>query len=277
MQRSLLTVVRVAPLWLSYSLMSLAIPFYVLFDGRGRKASYRFFRKRMGYGAVHSFFCVFRNMYSMGTVVIDRFSAYAGKRFRMIPDGKESFDRLAQTPGSFMMLGSHLGNFEMVGYMLPSPRPLKVLVYGGETHTVMQNRTRMFAPGNIEMIPATEDMAHLFALNNAMAGGEIVSLPADRLLGSHKVFRLPFLGADAAFPQGPFTLAALRDVPVVATFVVRESRGSYRLVVRRLPMPQEGTSARRAQALAGAYVSLLESMARRYPEQWYNFYDFWSE
>lgn len=277
MQRSLLGIVRVCPLWLSYGIMSLAIPFYVLFDGRGRRASYRFFRKRMGYGAVRSCACVFRNMYGMGKVVIDRFSAYAGKRFRMSTDGRELFDNLAAHPGAFMVLGAHLGNFELVGYMMPSPRPFKVLVYGGETATVMQNRHRMFAASRIEMIPVKEDMSHLFILNSALADGEIVSMPADRPLGSRKVFRLPFLGADASFPQGPFILAVQREVPVVVAFAIKQNRSTYHVVIRKLEMPREGTSAQRAKELAGSYASTLEAMARRYPEQWYNFFDFWAQ
>lgn len=277
MQRSLLSLVRVCPLWLSYGFMSLAIPFYVLFDGRGRRASYRFFRKRMGYGPVHSCACVFRNMYGMGKLVMDRFSAYAGKRFRMSADGRDLFENLAAEPGAFMMLGSHLGHFEMVGYMTPSPRPIKVLVYAGETTTVMQNRSRMFAASQIEMVPVKKDLSHLFILNNALADGEIVSIPADRPFGSHKVFRLPFLGADANFPQGPFILAVRREVPVIVAFAIKENRNTYHIVMRRLDIPQEGTSAERAKALAASYVSILESMARRYPEQWYNFFDFWAE
>ena len=184
-------------------------------------------------------------MYGMGKLVMDRFSAYAGKRFRMSAEGRELFENLAAEPGAFMMLGSHLGHFEMVGYMMPSPRPIKVLVYAGETATVMQNRSRMFAATQIER--------------------------------SHKVFRLPFLGADANFPQGPFILAAQREVPVLVAFAIKENRSTYHIVMRRLEIPQEGTSAQRAKALAVSYVSILETMARRYPEQWYNFFDFWAE
>ncbi len=277
MQRTLLSLVRVCPLGLSYGIMSLAIPFYVLFDGRGRRASYRFFRNRMNYGAVHSFLCVFRNMYGMGKLVIDRFSAYAGKHFRLVSGSKSIFDDLAGKPGAFVMLGSHVGNFEMVGYMLASPRTIKVLVYAGETPFVMQNRDRLFAASRIEMVPVKDDWSHLFILNNALADGGIVSLPADRTFGSTKTFRLPFLGADATFPQGPFVLAVQREVPVLAAFVFKESRDTYRMVMRSLPLPQEGTAFQRAQALAGEYVAVLENMTRQYPEQWYNFFDLWAQ
>lgn len=276
MQRTLVRLFRVLPLVLCYGFMALAIPFYVLFDSRGRRASYRFYRQRMGYGRLHSAVSVFRNMYQMGTVVVDRFAAYGGKRFEMVSADISAFDTLAEKPEGFMMLGSHVGNFEMVGYMLPSKRPIKVLVYAGESATVMENRNRMFGKTNIEMVPVKKDLSHLFIMNNALADGEIISLPADRPFGSLKTLRLPFLGADAAFPAGPFTLAVQREAPTLAVFVMREKRKLYRIVIERLPVPETGTSAQKVEAMAKSYVAVLEKVVRQWPLQWYNFYDFWA-
>ena len=277
MQQELLGLVRVFPLWLSYGVMAVAIPFYVLADGRARRASYRFYRLRMGYGCLKSAAAVFRNMYNMGKVVIDRFCAYAGKKYRIESTDLAVYERMASAQGGLVVLSSHVGNYEMVGYMLPSPKPRKVLVYGGETATVMKNRDKLFSSTNVSMVPVKEDLSHIFALNNALADGEIVSVPADRTFGSRKTLRIPFLGADAAFPAGPFTLAVQREVPVVAMFVMKESRKLYRARVQQLPVPQEGTRAQKVQALAAAYVKVLEEVVRQWPEQWYNFYDFWAD
>lgn len=277
MQRSLLTVVRVLPLWLTYGIMASAIPVYVLLDGRGRKASYSFFRRRIGYGPVRSMLHVFRNMYNMGKVVVDRFAAYSGKRFGMVSKDLDKYYKLANADGAFIMLGSHVGNFEMVGYMLQSPKPTKALVYAGETATIMQNRGKLFSQSNIEMVPVQSDFSHLFVLNAALASGEIVSLPADRMFGSKKSIRLPFMGEEASFPAGPFTLAVQRDVPVIAAYVMKESRKCYRIILDRLEMPQEGTSAQKMEALARAYSQSLERVVRTWPDQWYNFFDFWAQ
>ena len=82
MQRTLIRLFRYVPLGVLYGCMALVIPFYMLF-GTGFGASYRFFRKRMGYPAVKSFFHVYLNEFEFGKVVLDRFAAFAGKKFHM--------------------------------------------------------------------------------------------------------------------------------------------------------------------------------------------------
>ncbi len=275
MHRALIGLFRWVPLPVMYGLMGLAIPVYVATDGKGRKASYRFFRHRMGYPRVKAFLHVFKNMYKMGEAVMDRFAAYAGRKFRMTGDNVKLYDALcpAQTP--FMLLASHEGNYEISGYMLPTPKPMKTLVYSGEAVTVMQNRARMFGGCNIEMVPVREDMSHIFALNAALEAGEIVSMPADRVLGSSKTVKCRFFGEEAAFPSGPFTLALRRGATCFAVFVVKERYRTFKAIVSPLSVPPEGTFRQTVQALAEAYSACLEKVARAYPDQWFNFYDFW--
>jgi len=84
-----------------------------------------------------------------------------------------------------------------------------------------------------------------------------------------------FFGEPASFPAGPFTLAVQRNVPVLCVFVMKESRRKYQVVLERLPQPEGASKQERIQALADAYAAALEAVVRRYPDQWYNFYDFW--
>ena len=274
MQRSLIRMFRVLPLGALYGCMALVIPFYMLFS-KGFKASYSFYRKRMGYGAVASFFHVYANEFEFGKVVLDRFAAYAGRKFDLDAPRLDLFEELCAGEEGFVQLSSHVGNYEMVGYSLVSPKRINALVYGGETATVMQNRAALFGATNVTMVPVSEDLSHIFALNNALADGEIVSVPGDRVFGSQKTVRCRFFGDPASFPAGPFTLAAQRDVPVLCVFVMKEGRRKYKVLLERLPDPEGATRQERIQALADAYASLLEAVVRRYPHQWYNFYDFW--
>jgi len=276
MQRTLIRLFRILPLGLLYGVMALVIPFYVIFDRKSRRASYSFFSRHIGYGAVKSALHVFSNMYNMGKVVMDRFAAYAGRRFTITGPGKEIFEGLSASDGAFIMLSSHCGNFEMSGYMLRAEKKMNVLVYAGETETVMQNRDRLFAHTNVQMVPVSEDMSHIFALNNALANGEIASLPADRPFGSEKTVKADFLGAEASFPAGPFTLAAQRGTPAYAVFVMKESMTGYRFIMEKLEAPEDGIRTENVNSLARAYARCLENTVRRYPDQWYNFYDFWA-
>lgn len=273
MHRALIWLARRFPLRLMYGVMAVSIPFYVLFDGRGRRASYSFFRRRISYGRVNSALHVFSNMYNMGKVVIDRFAAYAGKKYRITGDDRFLYDALVPD-GTYMMLSSHLGNFELSGYMIPSPRPVKTLVYAGENAQVMQQRSRMFSGCNIEMVPVKEDMSHLFALNDALQNGEVVSVSADRALGSSKSVLCRFFGEDTLFPAGPFTLAVRRSATVFAVFVVKEGPKDFRAIVEELKAEGEGNA--KVQSLAQSFASALERVARQYPDQWFNFFDFWA-
>lgn len=273
MHRALISLARIFPLRLLYGFMATSIPFYVMLDGRGRKASYSFFRNRIGYGCVRSFLHVFVNMYNMGKVVIDRFAAYAGKQFRILGQDQYLYDLLVPD-GTYMMLSSHVGNFELSGYMIQSPRPVKTLVYAGENAHVMEQRSRLFSDCNVEMVPVKEDMSHLFVLNDALQNGEIVSVAADRSFGSSKTVRCPFMGQEASFPAGPFTLAIRREATVMAVFVMKEGIRTFRAIVEKLQAEGEGQA--RVESMAKAYASVLEKVARQYPDQWFNFYDFWA-
>lgn len=275
MQRTLIALFRRLPIGLLYGVMALVIPFYMLF-GKGFRPSYRFFRKRMGMGSLRSFCHVYLNQFRMGQVVLDRFAAFAGKSFRMEVPELNVFERLSAGDAGFLMLSSHTGCFEMVGYTLHSSKTVHALVYAGETATVMENRRRLFDSMNIRMVPVAEDLSHIFALNGALADGEIVSMPGDRLFGSQKSLRCTFFGEKASFPMGPFLLAIQRQVPVLQVFVMKEGRRDYRVYLSEIPAPGEGTRQERMQRMADAYAARLEEIVRRYPDQWFNFFDFWA-
>ena len=276
MQRTLIRLFRVLPLGVLYGCMAPVIPFYMLFRP-GFRSSYSFFRKRMEYGPVKSFFHVYKNEFEFGKVVLDRFAAYAGRKFNLSVPRMDLFEELCAGEGGFIQLSSHVGNSELVGYTLVSPKRINALVFGGETATVMQNRAALFGKTGVRMVPVSEDLSHIFVLNAALADGEIASLPGDRVFGSQKTLQCRFFGATAKFPAGPFVLAVQRGVPILTVFVMKEGRRDYRVLleVEQVPSAEGMSKQEKMQALADAYAARLEEVVRLYPDQWYNFFDFW--
>lgn len=291
MQRALIGACRILPLWMPYSAMSLVALGYIIGCPRQRKAIYRYFRQRQGYSVMKSIWSVYKNHVLFGSVVLDRFMLFAGKRFSLDIDGYDIYKTLNDQPEGFVMFGSHTGNFEMAGYELVSTRKkFYVLAYSGETETVTENRRRLLSANNIFIIPTSADgMSHLFALNNALAQGDIVSLAADRTLGSSKFFRCNILGADANLPAGPFMLAAQRNAPAIAVFVNKTGYKKYKAEVVRIDTTERVetsdkdvsekktvTSRERAAAMAQAYADRLTDAMRRHPLQWFNYFEFWN-
>ena len=278
MQRSLIAMFRVLPLWLLYGVMALVVPFYMLFNKKGYQAMYRFFRERMGYGPWKSFWSVYSNHFRFGQIILDRFGVYAGKKYHFINEGQELMDELENHQKGFVVLSSHVGNYEIAGYSLkPKRKRFNALVYAGETATVMENRQRILSQNNMSMIAVREDMSHLFLLNGALDNGEIVSMPADRIFGSQKSTVCQFFGAKANFPLGAFAMAVQKEVPVLAVVVMKEGMKKYHAYVREIVCDRQAGKREQMAQLAQSFASCLESIVRRYPTQWFNYFDFWEQ
>lgn len=102
-------------------------------------------------------------------------------------------------------------------------------------------------------------------------------MPSDRVFGSDKHLSLDFLGGAARFPYGPFSIATMRSLDVVAVNVVKTGAKKYRIIVT--PLPYDTTAPRKEQVvqLSHAYVGELERIVRQYPTQWYNYFEFWQQ
>ena len=277
MIRSLVAVMRVLDRRAIYLVMALIVPFYMIFNHKGYKAIYRFFRQRLGLGPLKSFFKVYANHFRFGQVIVDRYAAFAGKRFRFGFDGNDLFLSMLNEPGGFVQLSSHIGNYEMVGYSLTSTtKKINGLFYGGESEVMMDFRRKILSMHNIGLMEVNGSMDHIFQMNAAIDRGEIVSMTGDRMLGSPKSFRCQFMGAEANFPMGPFALAVQKDVPIVAVFCMRGKWGVYNVYVRKITAAPGLPPRASMQDMAQKFAELLEAMVRLYPTQWFNYYDFWS-
>ncbi|MBO4427127.1 MAG: hypothetical protein J5771_01395 [Bacteroidales bacterium] len=306
MHRALIRILRFTPLWFIYFIMALTLPFYMVFRPKAALAIWHYFRRRQGFGVFKTFCHLWKNHFGFGQVVVDRFAAYAGKKFRIEVVGHNHYREIEATGKGFMMISSHIGNHEMAGYDLRAKARLNVLAYGGEVEEVKSGRARLLAENNIRMVPITDGISHIFVLKDALENGEVVDIHGDRLFGSPKAFECSVLGAPADLPQGPFVLASslAEDLPVIAVFCVKVGYRHFKIYIERLdapsasgaspasgkgqpgvpqgelqsalPVPESPRSAReRAQALAQRYADAVSGILKRYPDQWYNFFEFW--
>lgn len=275
MHSGLIMLLRVIDIRLIYAFAYVfVVPAYLFRPGF--KYIYRYFRQRWGYGRVKAFFKTWQNHCMFSQVVIDRFAMYAGKHFHFDVEGYEHFQQLSDKSEAFIQLSSHIGNYEMAGYTLSAKKPLNALVFGGEKPSVMENRAKMFSDKNIRMIATKDDMSHLFLIDGAIQRGEIVSMPADRMFGSEKRVDEHLLGAPVKLPLGPFSVAAMRGLDVLAVNVMKSSTRGYTIYVTPLSYDREAPRSEQTAQLAHGYTTELERILRKYPTQWYNFYDFWN-
>ena len=244
----------------------------------GFKFIYRYFRQRFGDSPLKAFCHTYLNHCRFAEAVIDKFAMYAGRKFDVEIEGYDHFLRLAEQEPGFVQLSSHTGNYEIAGYTLVAEtKHINAVVYLGEKATVMNNRMRMFSHTNIGMIPIREDMSHLFEIDRALSEGQIMSIPGDRIWGSQKALKAELLGKEARFPMGPYTVAAMRGLDVLAVNVMKVAWTRYKIYVTPLKYDKEAPRKRQIDQLLHAYLAELERLIKLYPTQWYNYFDFWKD
>ena len=277
LHKSLIWTLRYIDVRFLYLFASIFVVPVCLILNDSRRTAYRYFRDRHGYGRIRAAWATYINHCKFAQVVIDKFAMYAGKKIEVEVIGMDRFNELASKDEGFLHLSSHIGNYEIAGYTLVSERKtINAVVYAHEKASVMENRNNMFTKTNIRMITLRQDMSHLFEIDQALCNGDIVSFPTDRFMGQAKCVECTFLGKTAKFPQGPFSVATMRGLDVLAVNVMKTGLVKYRIYVTPLQYDKEAPRREQLRQLSRAYVAELEKRVLEYPEQWYNFFDFWN-
>jgi predicted LPLAT superfamily acyltransferase len=278
-QKALKVTLSMLDVRVGYVLLAFVIPFYMLFARKGYLAIYRYFRDRHGYSPLKSCLKTYRNHYLFGQMLLDRFTVYAGRRdaFKVENPDNTLFLQMLDEPHGCILAGAHTGNPELCGYLLKQQKKrINGLIFGGEAKEVQKNRTEALESNNVRLIPVTGDWSHVFLLNDALANGEIVSIPCDRTFGSTKSVVCDFLNGKAGFPVGAFALAVQFKVPVLAFFALKISASCYRIHLVPIPVQADRSKREQIDGMARCFARELEQIVKRYPEQWFNFYPFWN-
>lgn len=106
-------------------------------------------------------------------------------------------------------------------------------------------------------------------LKDSLEKGNIVFIAGDRI-SEHKnsaSFSTKFLGKDVKFPLGSFKLAQLMEVPIYFISAIKEKNSKYKIIAQKHNYSDLKT-------LQADYVKYLEELVKKYPFQYYQFYDF---
>lgn len=273
----LILCVHFVPLRILYAFAALfVIPVCMVINKSGILI-YRYLRKYHHMSVWKAFWGSYKNHCLFSQVVIDRFAVYAGKKFEMQIEGYEYYERLAKKSKSFIQLSAHIGNYEMAGYELVAhDKPINVLVFQGEKASVMNNRKKQFQTSSIKMIGIGHGMDYVFEIEQALSKGEVVSMSADRMIDSKRTISVNFLGEKAKFPLGPFRICTAIGAEALCVSTMKTKWDGYTVYVKPLQYDKNVSRKEQVEQLSQSYVRELETVLKRYPYQWYNYFDFWT-
>jgi predicted LPLAT superfamily acyltransferase len=261
-------------------LLLLPITLYFLITAHAaRRASYEFLKRAHGHSVRLRH--MFRHFYYFAATILDRLYLLRGEfeRFRVTIHGKEVLQRQMETGKGAILLGSHLGSFEVLRALGVMQRgfPLKVLM-----DTAHNENISRFLDGLNPMIAGTviapDRPDTLIKVRESLDANYFIGMLGDRVFGADKTTRCHFLGAPTTLPSGPMLLAAMMHCPVILFFGLYRGGNRYdihfehfadEIVLNREHRAEE------IQSWMQRYVARLEHYARLAPYNWFNFYSFW--
>lgn len=227
---------------------------------------------------------VLRTLYAFATCALDRVYLLAGRHQELevtVHDPQQVLARV-HGGGGALMLTAHLGSYDVLRVVGAVRRGVRYRIVMDQRHggIYMGLLTRLNPKLADELIDGSRSHPQLgLALHEALHQGCLVGLMADRTAGRDRGLPVEFLGARARLPEAPWKLAAVLGAPVVLCFGLYRGGRRYTLHFERF---LDGQAVPRAQrdafirACVERYARRLEHYARAAPDNWFNFYDFWS-
>jgi len=205
-----------------------------------------------------------------------RLQGLIGNRDNILPLDKA----LAKGNGA-ILVSPHLGNWELGGLGLADlGYKVNVLTFREPDEKVNELREKVRQERGIGFIYVERNDSSPLAIIeavNALRRNEVLALLGDRD-GSSQTISLEFFGRPAQIPTGTAYLSLASGAPVIPVFVPLEN-GKYSTLMGEA-IYFHGGHGRHAEAIREGMrqlVSVFERYIRRYPDQWYNFYDFWEQ
>jgi predicted LPLAT superfamily acyltransferase len=254
--------------------------YYVVFDGRARRAS-RDWLARV-HGRPPSLSEIYRHISCFAQVTTDRlfFARRAFDVFEIERTGNHHLEALARERRGAILLGAHLGSFDAMSAASQDERFPVTIVGHFENARRINAVLERLDPGLTSRVLHTgrDPIALALTLRDRLAAGGMVALLADRVGLNDKSVSVEFFGAPARFATGPFLLAAILRCPIYLVFGLYREPNRYELFCEpfseRLVLPRGA----RDEALhheVTRYARRLEDYCRRAPDNWFNFFDFW--
>ncbi|MCH4823181.1 lipid A biosynthesis acyltransferase [Gramella lutea] len=270
-------IIKKTGLYSAYFVLLFVAFYFIFFSFTSTKSTYYLFRKRLGYSPISAAFNVYRSYFTFGRIQLDRVAITSGlkHKFTFEFDGVEHIEALLAQKKGGILLTAHIGNFNLAKHFFEerhSDALVNLVVTDFEHKQIKSYLESVTGSSEVKIIVLKEDLSHIFQMKEALANNELLVFAADRFLENSKTYEAYFLGETVKFPQGPFKLAARHKIPVLFVHLMREKNFHYHFYAR--PYKPEKYS---TQELLNSYLNDLETMVKKYPHQWYNYYDYWND
>lgn len=268
------------PLKAAYGIASLVGDLLFLLWRRGRASAIDNMRHVLGPGATDLEVCgtaqrSFRN-YMKVLVDFVRLPRTSDREVesRVQGEGWEHLDRALERGKGALLVGTHLGSWDLAG--------LALAARGHELYVVAERQKPLWLDRiardwrevrGIHLIFMERTVKSLF---RALARNQLVGIVVDRPLPEGEGVTVEFFGQMISWPSGPAALALRTGAQLITGYLVRTLDGHFKgEIFPPLEFQPSGDKLEDLRRLSQKIVTLQEELIRRYPDQWYMFRRMW--
>ncbi len=191
---------------------------------------------------------------------------------------KKLYDDLLKKNGLYFLC-SHLGNINAMRTFFRSGEvidDIKVNLFleANQCQTFKNFINSISSENPITAYPVENiDVTTSIEIKEKLDNGEILFIAGDRVSAHNEkaMFVSDFLGKKMEFPIGAFRFALILGTPIYFIACTLEKGEKYKIHLKKFEF--SGTRKERLQALETEYVEFLENLTKKYPLQFYHFYD----
>jgi len=260
-----------------YLLLPFPVFFYYLFGGDRRQGIVDFYKRLYPEDRTKNLLRAFSNYYYFGMTLIDRLMPASFWDPEKDFDKNNSAKKLFHA-GSFFIC-THFGDWFCAALALARQDSVRVsLVVDLKQTPKFQELTKKIGEDHIQFIDSScPTVQFVLKIKKEVESGGCIAFMGDRCFEGQNSIRQKFLGAFAEFPVSLFYFAVLLKCPIYSFVSVKTgitSTSKFRIFHEKL---FDGVEKVEEKDLAGRYVGKLETLVAKYPQQWFNFYNFWKE
>ncbi len=226
---------------------------------------------------------MYRHVLRFAETMVDRCFLVQGRGelFQVTHTGHEYLASLHAGQRGAILLSAHLGSTAAMS-IDDKGRRMRIGIVGYFKNAAMINAVmKQLNPTADARVVHVEpgSVGSVFAIRECIEAGDMLAIAGDRVGVNDRFVEVDFFGEKAAFPTGPLLLAGMLHCPVYLVFGLYRTPDRYELhcepFAESIDLPRKD----RETALRGyiqRYAARLEHYSRLAPDNWFNFFDFWS-
>lgn len=270
---------RIGGLRPAYALLYIVAWYYIFFVPAATRPLRYLYQERLGFDTRKARRTIRKNIFRFGQTILDKIYMFSTRKnpFQISREGGHYLNEMVEAGKGGIIVSAHIGNYELAGQLLERLETIvNIVMYDGEDTQIKQYLNKVADKKTFNIIFIKEDMSHIYEMSAALSRNELICLHADRYVAGTRTITRSFLGKEARFPLGPFILASKLRAPVSIVFTLKPADFHYHFTATP-PRVYEGRGTTGAEEMLKDYVHALEEKVNQYPEQWFNYFDFWED